>query len=423
MSVSQRRRDLKLGNLHELSGMDPASIPITEFAYISEGLPVASDVLQREYGLLIDPLQVKPTGTNGAGRVTSLVRSQTVEEFLYATHVGVVVVPDPKLFALNGVDTVLPANATVTPQFDGFVPPTGIVIDAQGARDATARPAQFVWGHDTLQAAWALLNAYDLRMTVGSRFEIFRELCANVGACVSGGMRGFSSTMLSPIPYIRSQNELMGIERGGGRAFLPKTVTAGDGAPTPAEPPLVDVSYGGTQLQGAFGGWYPLNGLLLAPGLPLNILLERTAGDEGSTSYHTRMINSLGDTQTNFQTYSSRFQESVAGSVGFAGAKIWKAGLFRVGILIRGFALAPLACYQAYQDMSRYFDTVNKANLYRDGANTMLAMMPEIMKLAGNNARVGNENLMEYLQKNGNKLGGLSDVDNIDFSRLALPAP
>lgn len=421
---------MKLGNLAELGQMDPAAIPITEFAYISEGLPVASDVLQRDYGLIIDPLQVKPTGTNGAGRVTSLVRSQTVEEFIYATHIGVVVVPDPKFFALNGCDTVLPANVSDTPQFDGFVPPTGIVNGPNGVRDATARPAQFVWGHDTLQAAWALLNAYDLRMQIGSRFEIFRELAANVGACVSGGMRGFSQTMLSPIPYIQGQNNLM-IEQGKDRQFIAKTVTAavGQGAVTPAEPPLVDVSYGGTQLKGAFGGWYPLNGLLLAPGLPLNILLERTAGDEGANSYHTRMLRSLGNTQDAFQTYSARFSENVVDNIGFAGAKIWKAGLFRVGILIRGFALAPLACYQAYQDMSRYFDSMQKATMYRDSASVMLAMVPELLKSSGGavgqHTRVGNETLKQYIDREG-KLSGVDDIERLDFSKLnqmVLPAP
>jgi len=410
--------------------MDPAAIPITEFAYISEGLPVAADVLQREYGLIIDPLQVKPTGQNGAGRVTSLVRSQTVEEFIYATHIGVVVVPDPKFFALNGCDTILPANASDVPQFDGFVPPTGIVNGPNGALDATARPAQFVWGHDTLQAAWALLNAYDLRMQVGSRFEIFRELAANVGACVSGGMRGFSQTLLSPLPYIQGQNNLQ-IEQGKDRQFIAKTVTAavGQGAVTPAEPPLVNVSYGGTQLKGAFGGWYPLNGLLLAPGLPLNILLERTAGDEGSNSYHTRMLRSLGNTQDNFQTYSSRYTENVVGGVGFAGAKIWKAGLFRVGILIRGFALAPLACYQAYQDMSRYFGSVDKATMYRDSASVLMAMIPDLLKTSGGavgqHARINGLPLKEYIEQN-HKLGSVDDIDRMDFSKLGqmvLPAP
>jgi len=424
---STLRSDMKLGNLAQVSQMDPSAIPITLYSTMNEALPVPAATLERDYGLIIDPLQVQPVGSGGVGRVSSLVRSQTVEEFIYATHVGVVIIPDPKLFALNGADTVLPANPAATPQFDGFVPPTGIINGAGGARDATARPASFVWGHDTYQAAFGLLNGYDLRMRV-ARFEVFRELAANVGACVSGGHRGFSQTKTSAVPYIRAQNELQGILRGGGRAFLPQTVTAGDPDPTPAQPPLVDVSYGGIQLKGAFGGWYPLNGLLLAPGLPVNILLERTAGDDGPGSYHERMINSLANQQDAFQTYSSRFTENVVDNVGFAGAKIWKAGLFRVGILIRGFALAPLACYQAYQDMSRYFSAIDKATMYREAGGIMMSMLPDLLKtsggMVGKEARINGKSLEEYVRERGDKLGSMSEVEAIDFSRLmVLPAP
>jgi len=418
------RSDFKLGNLGAINQMDPASIPITLYSTMNEALPVAQTTLARDFGLIVDPLQVQPVGNGGVGRVSSLVRSQTVEEFIYATHVGVVVIPDAKLFALNGVDTELPANATATPQFDGFVPPNGIINGANDARDATARPASFVWGHDTYQAAFGLLNAYDLRMKV-ARFEVFRELAANVGACVSGGHRGFSQTKTSAVPYIRSQNALMQ-DRNAGRAFLPQTVTAGTPV-TPAQPPLVDVSYGGIQLKGAFGGWYPLNGLLLAPGLPVNVLLERTAGDEGLGSYHQRMINSLSDQQTDFQTYSERFQESVVGNIGFAGAKVWKAGLFRVGILIRGFALAPLACYQAYQDMSRYFTSLEKATMYRESGGIMMSMLPELLKTSGGavgrEAKIGGLSLADYVAKKGDRLEGVQEIEAIDFGPLTLPAP
>jgi hypothetical protein len=418
------RSDFKLGNLGAINQMDPAAIPITLYSTMNEALPVAQTTIARDFGLIIDPLQVQPVGNGGVGRVSSLVRSQTVEEFIYATHVGVVVIPDAKLFALNGVDTVLPQNPALTPQFDGFVPPTGIINGDGGARDATARPASFVWGHDTYQAAFGLLNAYDLRMKV-ARFEVFRELAANVGACVSGGHRGFSSTKTSAVPYIRAQNGLMQ-NRGGDRAFLPQTVTAGTPV-TPAQPPLVDVSYGGVQLKGAFGGWYPLNGLLLAPGLPVNVLLERTAGDEGLGSYHQRMIDSLSDQQTDFVTYSERFQESVVGSIGFAGAKVWKAGLFRVGILIRGFALAPLACYQAYQDMSRYFTSLEKATMYRESGSIMMSMLPELLKTSGGavgrEATIGGVSLADYVAKKGDRLEGVQEIEAINFGPLTLPAP
>lgn len=422
-----KKSDIKLGNLAEAAEYDVQRIPITLYSLNSDALPIPGETLQNDYGLVIDPLQVLPTNANGVGRVTSLVRSQTVEEFILATHVGVVVIPEPKLFALNGVDTAKPPQPTVSPQFDGFVPPNGIITGFDGqnpVRDTSARPAQFVWGHNTYKAAWAALQAYDLRFRI-ARFEVFRELAANVGACISGNFRGFSSTKTSPIPYIRAQNNLMANIREGERLFLPQTVTAGQGelGPTPAQPPLVDVAYGGINLSGAFGGWYPIDGLLLAPGMPINLLLERTAGDDGPTSYHERMLQELGSTQ-DFQTYSDRFLAEVAGNVGFAGASIWKGGLFRIGILVRGFSLAPLACWQAYQSMSRYFNPAEKALMYRDSASVMLGMLGDIEKTPHYGAiKVGGRSLQDEVAKKGYKLAGLSDIDVMDFGGLVLPAP
>ena len=410
------RSNMVLGSLAEAANIPVAEIPITEFSYISVDLPQSQNEIKARFGLTIDPLQAIP-GSSDPAVVSSLVRSQTVEEFLYATHVGVIVVPDPKLFALQGADIAAPANPAPTPQFDGFVPPAGI------GGDATARPAHLVWGHDTWQACWALLQAYDLRMTIGSRFQVFRELAANVGACASGGFRGLSHAQMSAVPYIRSVNDLADSRTqvpADRRYFIPQTVTAavGQGSPTPAQPPIVDVAYGGIQLKGAFGGWYPLNGLLLAPGMPLNIVMERTPFDN---LYYDRFANSLLNKQAQMQTYARDLQEAVTG-VGFAGAKVWKGGLFRVGILIRGFSLAPLACYQGYQDMGRHFDAIQRANMYRESSNVMLEMLSKLAKEQPEiTSRIKNGKGQSLHDEIGNikDLGGLG---SFDFnSVLALP--
>lgn len=412
------RPNKKLGSLAEAAQFDVAEIPITDFSYLSRQLPLTDAELNNEFGLVIDPLQVEPNNANTSGRVTSLVKGQTVEEFVYATHIGVVVVPEPKLFALNGVDLAAPAPgpAVDSPAFTGLVPPAGVPVAA--GTDATARPATFQWGHDTWQAAWALLNAYNLRMSIGSRFQVFNELAANVGACVSGGFRGLGQALMSPAEYIRQQNDLA-TARTTGRLFAPQTTTAGT-PNTPAAPPLVQVAYGGTQLQGAFGGWYPLKGLLLAPGMPINILLERTSGDD---QYFARMQRSLsGASQATLQTYAAQWNGNVVGGIGFAGTRIWKGGLFRVGILIRGFSLAPMACYQGYQDMSRHFDPVTKAGLYRDSGAQLVEMLKEVIERAGGNARMlGKEGGHKSLREVG-RLSGFEEIDRIDFGNLALPA-
>lgn len=416
--MARENEKFKLGNLQELSGLGPEQIPVCEFAYMSDPFPVEDEVIDANYGDQIDPLQVRPKSSRSESHVTSLIRSQTVEEFIYASHVGVVVIPDPKLFSLNGADVAVPSQATTTPAFDGFVPPS-----------SDMRPAQLVWGHHTQRAAWALLNAYDLSLTIGSRYEVFREPCANVGACIAGNFHGFGHSLYSPVADIREQNDMVFSRAKGGaaRAFIPQTVTAatGQGNPTPAEPPLVDVAYGGVQMGGVFGGWYPLNGLLLAPGLPINLLMERTRGDAGEGSYHAQMVAAMRDQQRDTVTYSSRFQEKVAdnsGDLGFAGARLWKAGLFRVGILIRGVSLGPLATYQAYQDMGRYLDSVSKAVCYRDSASSMIAMASKVAGLAPQ-ARVGGETFSENLRKAGGKIAGVQEIDEIDFRNLYLPTP
>lgn len=420
LSTQIVRPNKKLGSLAEAGQFDTAEIPITDFSYLSRRLPLTDAELENEFDLVIDPLQVEPNNANSSGRVTSLVRGQTVEEFVYATHVGVVVVPEPKVFALNGVDLQAPAAgaAVASPAFTGLVPFAGVPV--AGGTDATARPAQFQWGHDTWQAAWALLNAYNLRMSIGSRFQVFNELAANVGACVSGGFRGLGQMLMSPIEYIQEQNAL-NLTRGGTRLFCPQTTTAGT-PNTPAAPPLVQVGYGGTQLQGAFGGWYPLKGLLLAPGMPINILLERTVGDE---QYFARMQRSLsGDSQASLQTYSDRWTGSVVGDIGYAGARIWKGGNFRVGILIRGFSLAPMACYQGYQDMSRHFDPVLKASLYRDSGSMLVEMLKDVIDRAGGARMLSKEQGKGHkLLREVGRLSGFEEIDQIDFGSLAVPAP
>lgn len=423
MRTALNRSNKFLGNLGEMANTAPAEIPITEFGYIDVALPVSADQLQRDFGLIIDPLQVAPGSSSPDGnRVSSLVRSQTVEEFIYATHVGVVVVPEPKVFALNGADVLAPAAPATTPAFDGFMPPAGL------PGDAAARPAQLEWGHATWQAAWSLLNAYTLDMSIGSKFTVFSELAANVGACVSGGFRGLGQNVMPATPYIRSVNDLADSRVApatGRRYFIPQTVTAGvgGGPATPAQPPLVQVSYGGTQLQGAFGGWYPLTGLLLAPGMPINILMRRAAFD---ASYHARMTAALSDMAQVFTTYGKNLTEGVTGGIGFAGAKVWKGGLFRIGILIRGFALAPLACYQGYQDMGRFFNSVDKAMMYRDSASIMAEMAPKVVASHGHQILgPSGRTLAEEVAADKNvitNLGNLKGIDQYDWSRLALPA-
>lgn len=403
MRVSKRPNHL-LGDLMEVEGLDVTQIPVAEYSEIGYELP---NRLDRQFGNVVDPLQVLSDEDSAPNRITSLIKSQSVEAPIYVTQIGVVAVPDIRMYTLNGVDVALPSAAGDTPKFDGSVPLTGVT--QAGNADASSRPAQFQFGHDAIEAAWAFLQSYRLVFSLGSRIELFNELAANIGACIAGNVQGFGSSNYSPVADIARANRLAKAA-GNNRAFLPRTFTgAASGAGTPAEPPLVPVAYGSLQTAGIFGGWYPTRGLLLTPGMPINLRLERTPGD---SIYHDRLARAVADRSTTFETYSEMFN-GIATGAGFAGAKVWKGGSFRVGIIMRGYELAPLSCVQAYQGQARFFDASQRSTLYAGGRDRIVELVRSLgSKLKGC-----------LCDSQGNELGDevlstLAGVEMIDVNRL-----
>ena len=406
-----KKSDIQLGSLSEISGTDPIEIPVVEYSQIAYELPVTGG---NQFGQTVDPLGVLPENAGDVtDRITSLIRAQTVEEAIFVTQIGVVAIPDIRMWALNGVDMAHPQAMSDSPLFTGFVPPAGVPIG--GAPDASSRPATLQFGHDALRAAWAFLNAYNLVMTLGSRYEIFNEVGANVGACVSGSVSGFGTSNYSPVDDIARANERQQLAYPSDqRMFVPPTVTGPANALTPREPPLVQVQYGSLQLAGAFGGWYPTRGLFLVPGMPVNIRLERTPSD---TFYHAQLAQAVRDRSRVFNTYAKNLNGTATGA-GWAGTKLWSAGLFKIGIIMRGYNLAPRACIEAYQDSSRFWDPRQKAQLFAPAQSMLLQQLTDLAK----NYKLCRTDGTELGRE---RFGDLAGLDEVDFrkSEMILSGP
>lgn len=377
-----------LGEVRDLSvcnEADIALIPTGHFSFSEYSLPLTTTQME-DFSGDINPLNIT-TSMNAQGKASDLITSLQSPDWFLLMRVGVVVVPEPKQFSLNGADIAAPGSGSAVPEFTGFVPAAGI------GGDATARPATLVWGHDSLQAAYCFLNAYRLEFLLNGKFQLFDELSAHIGACVSGeNAEGFGQSLLGAAPYVRSVND-HARARAAGRTFIPQTVTAGT-PNTPAQPPIVPVSYGGLNMAGIFGGWYPTNGVLLYPGMPIQARFVQQSGDP---YYYPRLLRHLRDEGA--VQYDVNFTGVVTG-IGFAQSVMWKGGLFKVGLLLSGYSIAPYACVQAYKHMGSMLGFETREKLYAAVSNALMSRSREA----------------------GFTLNGLGDIDSLDLRPMALPA-
>lgn len=280
-------------------------------------------------------------------------------------NVGAVVVPDAKVFSINGARVAAPAAVgTSVPQFDGTIPATGLLSSGQ-VLDATARYAQLDWGHSTWQASWAFLNAYRMTMILTGKFVLFDELAAHIGACVSAETwGGLGSPNISAASYIRSVNDRQAALNTAttGPRFVPQTIIAGN-TPVAAPPPLAPVAYGGPQMDGIFGGWYPTNGILLYPTMPIQINFVR---QDNETLYYNRMISNLGQGAeiTWDANWSDILTPTGGAATGFSSSFPFKGGILKTGVLMRGCVLAPTACLDWYSRSGYMYDPDSMRALY-----------------------------------------------------------
>lgn len=340
-------------SMETVQAMPFDQIPTGHFSVSEYSLPLSAAQLT-DFGAQINPLNVVNSDVQ-IGKSSDFIQPMTAPDWFLLLSIGVVVVPDCKVFSMNGAAVTPPTSANTTvPQFDGTIPPTGLISGVDGnanTRDAAARAAQLNWGHDTWQAAWSFLHAYRMQMILTGKFVLFDELCAHIGACVSAEeWEGLGNPNLGAARYVKRVND-RATELQKNKRFIPQTTTfAADGTTlVGAPPPLVPAGYGGPKMGGIFGGWYPTQGILLYPGMPLQIRFQRTDND---VVYYNRMIDSLSDEPE--ITWDANYSDVVtptapATAVGFSSAFPFKGGLFKLGIIMRGLSLAPTACVDWYK--------------------------------------------------------------------------
>jgi hypothetical protein len=388
-------------DLAAVSGMAMDQIPTGHYSLSEDELPLSAAQLTN-FGAQINPLQTTNTSAT-AGRTSSFIQPMTSPDWFLLLSVGSVVVPECKAFALNGASVAAPAaSATTVPQFDGTIPSTGLL--SSGGLDATARYAQLDWGHSTWQAAWSFLNAYRMTMILTGKFVLFDELAAHIGACVSAEeWGGLGNPNISASRYIRRVNDRQAALNSAttGTRFIPQTMIAGD-TPIAAPPPLVPVAYGGPKMDGIFGGWYPTRGVLLYPGMPVQINYLR---QDNETLYYDRLVQNLGiETEITWDANYSDILTPSAGPVarGFSSAVPFKGGILKTGVLMRGVVLAPKPCVDWYRMAGNIYNT--------DAARAMYA---SALSILGQQAQMGG-------------LAGLPDINEVNPYQAGaynLPGP
>jgi hypothetical protein len=361
-------------SLDQVSQMPFDQIPTGHFSLAEYELPLSTAELSG-FGAQINPLETTSTSQQ-IGRTSDFLNPMTAPDWFLLLSVGVVVVPDVKAFAINGASVAAPAASNTTvPQFDGTIPATGLINGVNGnanTRDATARYAQLNWGHDSMQAAWAFLHAYRMQMILTGKFVLFDELAAHVGACVGAETwEGFGNPNLGAARYVRRVNDRMAA-LGSTRRFIPQTTIAGD-TPLGAPAPLVPAAYGGPGLDGIFGGWYPTQGILLYPGMPIQIRFTRTDND---VVYYNRLIDSLK--LEDEITWDANFSDVVtptapATATGFSSSVPFKGGLFKLGVIMRGLSLAPKPCVDWYRMAGQIYNPENARAIYGSALQALSA--------------------------------------------------
>jgi hypothetical protein len=274
--------------------------------------------------------------------------------------ISIYVSVEPIGFTAAGEAIAAPTSPnTPVPYFDGILTVPGPLQFVNNVQTGISQPAWLEWGIPTWKAAHAFMQAYRLQMLLGGRLELFNELNADVGNMDSHSpWVGFSNS-LSELPQFvqhvnRRQHEIAGGSAAPAVIFLPataqqvvlpgqtQTTTNTIGVPTP----LVQASWGGPKQEGLFCGCYPVRGILLVPGMPINLNMIR---DDGDSIYYAALNDAL--VQATNVTYDVNFSGDVvvAGNT-IASTKFteFKGGKLRIGITMRGFELTPRAAVQWY---------------------------------------------------------------------------
>lgn len=362
---------------------DLVKVPKVVFAIREYQLPLTDAQLDEDFSdeinFFSDNSSNRRTGVSGNTLFTN-----AVELPFLARCISVYFAVEPFAFAISGSSHVVVAGGETTPAFDGIVRSTPI---AGTGMLATDRPAALEWGYPTWRAAHAFMQAYRMQLLLGGKLELFNELAADVGCLDSHSpWEGFSSGLIASDQYVRIVNDRYTntVANGGlasDRLFLPPTVQ--DVAPLGATDPdylgvpagLAPAAWGGPCMDGLFGGCYPTRGLFYVPGMPINIKFIRDGGD---TLYHDALLHELGD-QVTATTFAASLTEALHLGNGWGSRALFKGGVFRVGIAMRGFELTPRAALLWY---ARFGNSYGMSYYGNSAVNACISNMAAVSGLS-----------------------------------------
>lgn len=351
--MTSQTTSIACDNVDQCMQADLVKTPKTVFSLRERLLPLTDVAFEAEFGPKIN-FFAGDTSQRALGISSNTTLTNAVDMPFLIRCISVFISVEPLGFTAAGEAIALPAAGSATPYFDGVL--TGVPADQAGVAALMAQPAWLEWGQGTWKAAHAFMQAYRMQMLLGSRLELFNELNADVGNLdAHSPWVGFSNSLSNLPAYVRLVNDKARAD-GRDKIFLPATAQQVQiPAQTPFQAligvpaPLVQASWGGPQQKGLYCGCYPVRGILLVPGMPINLNMIRDAGD---SIYFAALRDAL--TVKSNLTYDKNLTGTLASTVPAVTIATnntfeeFKGGKLRIGISMRGFELTPRAAVQWY---------------------------------------------------------------------------
>ncbi len=214
-------------------------------------------------------------------------------------------------------------------------------------------------GANTIRAAIAFLQAYNLRMLLQCKYELFETALSDIGCIDSANDVSLAGDFLTPAdPWLQRLNEQYAAINST-RRFLRPTTQALAATPTvqdqQAFAPTTRAQLGGIKSKGSMNGFFqcPVP-VLLTPCCRINMSFrevgESALSSGGDEPQLTRLKEELADTPV-APFWTGLNGVVTGGSAGSAMVRNFKYGQFGVGVTMMGFEVTPKACRD-------YFGTV-----------------------------------------------------------------
>lgn len=337
LTLMQRVRDanvMRSSDVDACVNMPLAKVPAALYALREYMTPLGTPFFEANFGPQINFLSGNLDGGQPPGYSTTLIQSNSVPTPFLLRAVGVYITVEPYAFGMTGMAYPTPASPTTAPVFGGVVTPA--------TPDNGQRPATLEWGAGTWRAAWAALQAYRVRMILLGKFELFDELAADIGFIdADSTWDGFSSHLTPAMQRIFEANQQARLIQKP-QIFLPQNAAGAGELVTGVAPPLVPTSYGSPAMCGVWGGFYPVKSMLLIPGMPIQLVWERDTENKFYNRFQQEMTDQ-GET-----TPDINITNLVTGGGAYSSVIPFKGGLIRIGVLLKGFELTPMACMAWY---------------------------------------------------------------------------